>query len=85
MKTDFTRQIYGEAKHLFAEGEVEVLVAQPSFLEALPQQLDLNVQLIHLPTGIKQTVGDFPSQMENFIAAVIRLRIACDKHYLNKY
>ena len=79
MKTDFERQIYDDVKRLFADGTVQTCVAQPSFSGGLPQTVDPAVRLVHTITGLEVTCSDFPSQTENYIAAAIQLRIACDR------
>src|SRR5688572_6112485 len=83
--SDFPRQIYGEAKKLFPEGVVETLAARPSSPGApgATETFDSAVRLIHTPTGLEITCEEFPSQIENFIAAAIRLKIACDQRERN--
>lgn len=73
----FSRQIYDDTKKLFPEGTVETLVSRPSGAPA--GTLAPAVRLVHTSTGIEIVCGDFPTQIENYIAAAIRLRIACDK------
>jgi len=79
MKASFERQIYDEVKHLFAEGELETLVVRPSFSDELPDNVESAVRLVHKSTNIEVTCSDFPSQIQNYIAAAIRLRRACDQ------
>lgn len=76
MNADLTKQIYGEVKHLFPDGAVKVRVARP----VLSPELSVVVKLVHISTGIEVICDEFRSQTENYIAAAIRLRIACDKH-----
>lgn len=78
MKADFQKQMYAEVKRLFPEGAVETLVARPSVSSGQEQSINPTVRLVHTATSIEVTCGDFPSQVENYIAATIRLRIACD-------
>ena len=73
----FSRATYDDAKKLFPDGTVETLVSRPS--GAPPGTLDPAVRLVHTPTGSEIICSDFPTQIENYIAAAIRLRIACDK------
>ena len=73
----FSREIYDDAKRLFPDGTVETLVSRP--LEGPAGTSAPAVRLIHTSTGIEIICSDFPTQIENYIAAAIRLRIACDK------
>jgi protein subunit release factor A len=79
MKQDFKRQIYDDVKKLFPDGGIEVLVAKASFSDGMAPPVDSAIRLVHKPSGLQATCGDFPSQIENYIAAAIRLRIACDE------
>jgi protein subunit release factor A len=79
MDPHFPKRIYGEAKKLFPEGAVETLVARAEGPAGHQGSRDLAVRLVHSPTGIEVTCDDFPSQTENYIAAAIRLGIACDQ------
>lgn len=80
MATNFPRQIYDESKKLFPNGDVETFVSREHPSPGTPfGAVDPAVRLVHIPTGIEITCADFPSQTENYIAAVIRLSIACDK------
>jgi protein subunit release factor A len=45
---------------------------------------DAAVKLIHTQTGIEMTCDEFPTQIENYIAATIRLRIACDSETFDR-
>jgi hypothetical protein len=74
---DFQRQIYDEVKSLFPSGTVEVLTSRS--IESDPSTSIPSVKLIHTSTGIEIVCADFSTQIENFIAASIRLRIACDR------
>jgi len=74
MGIEFKKQLYEEVKRLFSEGTLEVLVAPPKEL----QPTDPAIRLVHTPTGISVDCNEYPSQIENYIAAAIRLRIACD-------
>jgi hypothetical protein len=80
MSADFSRRIYSEVKHLFPDGAVDVQVASPSISSRKPTAIDPAVRLVHIPTGVEVSCSEFTSQTDNYIAAVIRLRIACDKH-----
>lgn len=73
---DFSRQLYEEAKQLFPEGTIQTFVTRPAV--AQPGQLDPAVKLLHSSSGIEASCNDFPSQIENYIVAIIRLKIACD-------
>ena len=73
---NFQQQIYDETKGLFPEGEVQTLICRRSGEQ--PGAFGPAVRLIHTPTGIEISCDEFPSQIENYIAAAIRLRIACD-------
>jgi hypothetical protein len=75
---NFSRQIYDDARKLFRDGTVETLVSRPS--GAPLGASDPAVRLVHTATGIEIICSEFPTQIENYIAAAIRLRIACDKH-----
>lgn len=73
----FAKDIYRDAQSLFEEGEVQVMVCrQPG--EPVGR-LSPEVRLVHQPSGIEITCGEFPTQTENYIAAALRLRIACDR------
>lgn len=78
MKADFQKQMYDEVKRLFPDGAVETLVARASASGGQVHSINPTVRLVHTATGIEVTCGDFPSQIENYIAATIRLRIVCD-------
>jgi protein subunit release factor A len=73
----FSKEIYADAKKLFPDGTVETMVWRTS--GALPATSAPAVRLIHISTGIEIVCSDFTTQIENYIAAAIRLRIACDK------
>jgi hypothetical protein len=73
----FAAAIYDDAKRLFPEGEVQVLLA--GLPGAQPEELLPEVRLIHLPSGLEEICGQFPTQTENYIAAALRLRAACDR------
>ena len=75
MRAEFQKCLYGEVKRLFPEGSVEVLVARGQLF----QPPDPAVRLVHTPSGISVDCAEFPSQQQNYIAAAIRLRIACDE------
>jgi len=79
MDPNFSRRIYDEAKKLFPKGAVEALVSRPAGPVGEPGNSDPAVRLVHTATGVEITCSDFPTQIENYIAAAIRLRIACDK------
>lgn len=74
---DFARDIYDDAKRLFPQGAVEALISRPPGTP--PGGSDPAVQLHHLDTGITIVCADFPTQIENYIAAAIRLRVALDE------
>ena len=69
---DFSRQIYDDAKKLFPIGAVETFVSRSSETSAPA------VRLVHTSTGIEMICSEFPTQIENYIAAAIRLRIVTD-------
>jgi hypothetical protein len=79
MDPNFSRRIYEEAKKLFPEGAVETLTVRPIGPAGYRGQLDPAVKLVHTATGTEAICSDFQTQIENYIAAAIRLRIACDK------
>jgi protein subunit release factor B len=79
MDTNFPRQIYDEAKKLFPDGAVQALVCRAAGPGALPEKSAAAVRLVHTATGIEITCDEFSTQIQNFVAAAIRLRIACDK------
>jgi protein subunit release factor A len=79
MDPNFSKRIYDDAKKLFLEGAVEVLITRAAGPAAQGGTFDPAVRLVHKASGIEITCSDFPSQTENYIAAAIRLRIACDK------
>jgi hypothetical protein len=76
MANEFQTCLYAEVKRLFPEGAVEVLVARP---ESFPPVDNPAVRLIHTASGIAVDCDEFPSQQQNYIAAAIRLRVACDE------
>jgi hypothetical protein len=78
MSSDFAAQIYEEAKKLFPVGTVEVLT-QPAQMSDRQPRIGAAVRLVHTPTGIAVTSEEFSTQYENFVAAAIRMRIACDE------
>ena len=78
MDTDFPRKIYAEAKRLFPEGAVETLVSRSSGDVESGGMNSAAVKLVHTATGREILCDEFPSQVENFVAASIRLRIQCD-------
>lgn len=77
--TDFVNRIRDGVKKLFPAGAVETLVARPAGPWTPEAPHDPAIRLVHTPTGLTVTCDEFPSQTENFIAAAIRLRIACDE------
>ena len=79
MKSNFAAQIYEDAKKLFAEGTVQTLTRRIEPASGEPPKVDTAVRLIHTPTGTTITSEEFSTQYENFVAAAIRLRIACDE------
>jgi hypothetical protein len=79
---NFSGQIYDDAKRLFPDGTVETLVSRPS--GAPPATSGPAVRLVHASTGIEIVCSDFPTQIESYIAAAIRLRIACDQRNAKK-
>ncbi len=76
MSDEFQQRLYAEVKGLFPQGAIEVLVTRA---QSFPPEYDPAVRLIHTASGIHVDCDEFPSQQENYIAAAIRLRIACDK------
>ncbi|MDX2239835.1 MAG: hypothetical protein NW224_04035 [Leptolyngbyaceae cyanobacterium bins.302] len=79
---NFQRQIYIEVKGLFPDGAVEALISRPAGADV--GVFDAAVKLVHTQTGIEITCDEFPTQIENYIAATIRLRIACDSEPLDR-
>jgi protein subunit release factor A len=79
MNDSFSKRIYQEAKKLFSEGEVETLIHRATGPAGQPGNINAGVRLVHKATGVQITCDDYPSQTENYVAAVIRLRIVCDK------
>jgi protein subunit release factor B len=79
MDPNFSKRIYDDAKKQFPEGAVETLVSRPAGPAGHPGNFDPAVRLVHDATGVEITCSDFPTQIENYIAAAIRLRIACDR------
>ena len=79
MSSDFSKKIYEDAQKLFPKGEVQTLVCRGAGPGELPGAFEATVRLVHTPTGIEKTCDEFPTQIQNFIAAAIRLRIACDR------
>jgi protein subunit release factor A len=77
MDPNFPKQIYDDVKKLFPVGAIETLVSRAPGPDG-PANSDSAVCVVHTPTGLEIVCDDFPSQIENFIAAAIRLRIACD-------
>lgn len=72
----FAKEIYQDAKLRFPEGTIETRISRR---EGAPiGSFEPDVWLIHIPTGTNVLCHEFPTQNENFVAAVIRLRIACD-------
>lgn len=79
MKSNFAAQIYEDAKKLFPDGAVQTLSRRIETASGELPKVDSAVRLIHTPTGTTITSEEFSTQYENFVAAVIRLRIACDE------
>jgi hypothetical protein len=75
MSTPFATKLYEQVKQLFPIGTLETLVAASG---GPSSKLDPTIQLVHIPSGLEITCGEFPSQTEKYIAAAIRLRIAVD-------
>ena len=75
MDSEFPRQIYEEAKKLFPNDKVRTLVARAPGPDSAD---DAAVQLVHEDTGTKITCNEFSSQIQNYVAAAIRMRIAMD-------
>ena len=75
MGADFKTRLYEEVKRLFPPATVDAQVGAPKMFEP-PSSA---VQLVHLPTGISVICDEYESQTENYIAALVRLRIACDE------
>jgi hypothetical protein len=80
MAADFSNRIYYLIKQLFPDGRVQVLVWRPVINISEPIAVNPAVRLVCTPSGIGAARNDFPSQIENFVVAAIRLRIACGKH-----
>jgi len=79
MAWDFPKRIYDDSRRLFPKGAVEVLLTRAKGPPAGVSDLDPTVRLVHKPTGIKVSCNQYPTQIENYAAAAIRLKIACDK------
>ena len=79
MESNFQQRIYNDVKRLFPAGSVDVLVARPFGPGKRTEKFDASVRLVHKASGKEVTCGDFPSQIENYIAAAIQLRIECDR------
>ena len=75
---DFQNNLYAEVKKLFREGEVDVFVSPPRGPGQDQQQYDFRVRLVHKSTRLEQTCGEYDSQPQNYILAMIRLRVALD-------
>lgn len=73
----FAKAIFDDAKRLFPDGEVRTLIA--SSPGAKPGKILPDVRLVHLQSQLEVTCAEFPTQTENYIAAVLRLRAACDR------
>jgi protein subunit release factor A len=80
---DFTKTLYPEVKQLFPEGAVQVLVARSKGPGSVAP-VDPTIKLVHITSGTSITCDDYASQTKNFITAMVRLRIACDKLGLAK-
>jgi protein subunit release factor A len=79
MEPEFLKRIYQEAKNLFPEGQIETLIHRAQAPAGELGKFSTAVRLVHKPTGIQITCDDYSSQTENYVAAAIRLRIACDE------
>jgi protein subunit release factor A len=75
---NFAEAIGREARRLFPEGAVQILVARGHGPES-DQPQDPVVKVVHGESGISATCRDYASQTKNLAAALIQLRIACDK------
>jgi hypothetical protein len=67
-----------EAGRLFRDGEVETFVRRAGDPGELPGEADATVCVVHRPTGIEVSCDSYPSQMQNKLIAMLRLRIAVD-------
>jgi hypothetical protein len=79
MAPKFAEIIYEDVKKLFPDGAVEKYVVPLAISGGLPNRIDPAIRLVHRTRGIEVTCSDFPTQTENFVAAVIRLKIACEE------
>ncbi len=77
MDPEFPRQIHDEARKLFPEGAIQILMGRMPGPDAGPSAA---VKLIHNATGIEEICDKFSTQIQNFTAAAIRWRVACDGH-----
>jgi hypothetical protein len=78
MAPKFAEIIYEDVKKLFPDGAVEKYVVPLATSGGLPNRINPAIRLVHRTLGIEVTCSDFRTQTENFVAAVIRLKIACD-------
>ena len=79
MDENFSEDIYQEARKLFPESEIEVLIERAPAPAGQPGKTSTAVRLVHKATRIQVTCDDYSSQKQNYVAAAIRLRIACDR------
>ena len=79
MTPKFAEIICEDVTKLFPDGAVEKYVVPLAVSGGLPERINPAIRLLHRTRGIEVTCSDFRSQTENLIAAVIRLRIACDE------
>ena len=80
MSADFKSEMYREAKQLFPAGEIETLVKAPASIDPG----DVAVRLVHKKSGLSASCDRYPTQLENFVAAAIRLKIECDQEAYNQ-
>ncbi|HEY3897364.1 MAG TPA: hypothetical protein VGM54_02060 [Chthoniobacter sp.] len=79
MTPKFAEIIYEDVKKLFPDGAVEKYVVPLAMSGGLPKRINPAIRLVHRTRGIEVTCSDFRTHTENFVAAVIRLKIACDE------
>ena len=72
----FLATIRPDVERLFPKGGLQIQIAPTK-----PDEPRTNpaIRASHQASGLSVTCGDFPTQAENYIAAIIRLRVMCDE------